>query len=67
MKVILNDDVKHLGEMGDTKNVANGSVPSPVCTHSLSYFNNFAKIRQFLDMTKKNFPFSVALLATHSM
>lgn len=24
MKVILNDDVKHLGEMGDTKNVANG-------------------------------------------
>ncbi len=24
MKVILNDDVKHLGEMGDVKNVANG-------------------------------------------
>ena len=24
MKVILNDDVKHLGEMGDEKNVANG-------------------------------------------
>ena len=24
MKVILNDDVKNLGEMGDTKNVANG-------------------------------------------
>ena len=24
MKVILNEDVKHLGEMGDVKNVANG-------------------------------------------
>ena len=24
MKVILNDDVKHLGELGDVKNVANG-------------------------------------------
>lgn len=24
MKIILNDDVKHLGEMGDVKNVANG-------------------------------------------
>lgn len=24
MKVILNDDVKHVGEMGDVKNVANG-------------------------------------------
>lgn len=36
MKVILNDDVKHLGEMGDVKNVANGYARNFLFPHMLA-------------------------------
>lgn len=36
MKVILNDDVKHLGEMGDVKNVANGYFRNYLYPHKLA-------------------------------
>ncbi|MDY4903011.1 MAG: 50S ribosomal protein L9, partial [Treponema sp.] len=47
MKVILNEDVKHLGEMGDVKNVANGYARNflfprmlavPYTAESVAYF-----------------------------
>ncbi len=34
MKVILNEDVKHLGELGDVKNVANGYARNYLFPHS---------------------------------
>lgn len=36
MKVILNDDVKHLGEMGDVKNVASGYFRNYLFPHKLA-------------------------------
>ncbi|MCH5291876.1 MAG: 50S ribosomal protein L9 [Treponema sp.] len=36
MKIILNDDVKHLGEMGDVKNVANGYARNYLFPHMLA-------------------------------
>ena len=36
MKVILNDDVKHLGELGDVKNVANGYARNYLFPHMLA-------------------------------
>ena len=36
MKVILNEDVKHLGEMGDVKNVANGYARNFLFPHMLA-------------------------------
>ena len=47
MKVILNDDVKHVGEMGDVKNVAMGyfrnylfprGLAVPCTEEALAYF-----------------------------
>lgn len=36
MKIILNDDVKHLGEMGDVKNVANGYARNYLFPHGFA-------------------------------
>ncbi len=36
MKIILNEDVKHLGEMGDVKNVANGYARNYLFPHGFA-------------------------------
>ncbi len=37
MKVILNEDVKHLGELGDVKNVANGYARNYLFPHGFAF------------------------------
>jgi len=47
MKVILNDDVKHLGEMGDVKNVANGYARNYLFPRSLALPYNDVTVAWF--------------------
>lgn len=47
MKVILNTDVKHLGEMGDVKNVANGYARNYLLPRNLALPYNEATVAIF--------------------
>ncbi|MBQ2313376.1 MAG: 50S ribosomal protein L9 [Treponema sp.] len=47
MKVILNDDVKHLGEMGDVKNVANGYARNYLFPHGYALPYNEETVAYF--------------------
>ena len=47
MKVILNDDVKHLGEMGDVKTVANGYARNYLFPRSLALPYNDVTVAWF--------------------
>ncbi len=47
MKVILNDDVKHLGEMGDVKNVANGYARNYLFPHGFAVPYNDDSVAYF--------------------
>ena len=47
MKVILNQDVKHLGEMGDVKNVANGYARNYLFPHMYAVPYNDATVAYF--------------------
>ena len=47
MKVILNEDVKHLGEMGDVKNVANGYARNFLFTHMFAVPYNADTVAYF--------------------
>lgn len=47
MKVILNEDVKHLGEMGDVKNVANGYARNYLFPHMYAVPYNAETIAYF--------------------
>ena len=47
MKIILNQDVKHLGEMGDVKNVANGYFRNYLFPHGLAVPYNDVTVAYF--------------------
>ncbi len=47
MKVILNEDVKHLGEMGDVKNVANGYARNYLFPHAFAVPYNSETVAYF--------------------
>ena len=47
MKIILNQDVKHLGEMGDVKNVANGYYRNYLFPHGLAVPYNDVTVAYF--------------------
>lgn len=47
MKVILNEDVKHLGEMGDVKNVANGYARNYLFPHMYAVPYNAETVAYF--------------------
>lgn len=47
MKVILNQDVKHLGEMGDVKNVANGYYRNYLFPHGFAVPYNDVTVAYF--------------------
>ncbi len=47
MKIILNDDVSHLGEKGDVKNVANGYARNYLFPRSLAVPYNEESVRYF--------------------